>query len=239
MRPFPRLLHVGAPVTRRAGVLTLLALGALGCGKHYLNQYDFSQKSLALVFIDPPEPELRHGWYNVDLGHNAVQTVVGAGAKVAKEVEARRASARLDSASRDVDISRRLAQRTLERTSRYLGTRIVDSPNGADYVLELNMRSFGIDARSNHATYLYTRAEAVLLDRATGREIWSEDVRGSDRLTPFVVGTANVPSAIFTAATLHTVTVEDFRAALDQLVALTADAITSELREKLRDVRDR
>ena len=223
-------IHVGA---------ALLALVSTGCGKHYLNQYEFSQKTLALVFIAPPEPELLHGWYNLDVGYNAVQTVVGAGAKVAKEVEARRATARLDSAAVQVDIDERLAQRTLERASRYLGTRIVDSPNDADFVLELNMRSFGIDARSNRATYLYTRAEAVLLERKTGREIWSEDVRGSDRLTPYVVGTANVPSAIFTAATLHTVTVEDFKQALDQLVALTADAIVGELRDKLRDVRDR
>ena len=222
-------VHVGA---------VLLALAAAGCGKHYLNQYDFTQKTVALVFIEPPHPELLHGWYNLDLGYNAVQTVVGAGAKVAKEVEARRASERLDSASAQVDIDALLAQRTLERVSRYLGTRIVDSPDDADFVLELNMRAFGIDARSNRATYLYTRAEAVLLERATGREIWSEDVRGSDRLTPYVIGTANVPSAIFTAATLHTVTVAEFQEALEQLVGLTADAVVEELREKLRDVRD-
>ena len=222
----------------RVGVV-LLALASAGCGKHYLSQYEFSQKTLALVFIDPPEPELLHGWYNVDVGYNAVQAVVGTGAKVAKEVEARRASARLDSAALKVDIDERLAQRTLERASRFLGTRIVDSPDDADFVLELNMRAFGIDARSNQATYLYTRAEAVLLDRQTGREVWSDDVRGSDRLTPYVVGSANVPSAIFTAATLHTVTVAEFQEALEQLVGLTADAITNELREKLRDVRDR
>jgi hypothetical protein len=224
-------IHVGVAV---------LALASMGCGKHYLTQYEFSQKTVALVFIEPPQPELLHGWYNLDVGYdNAVQTVVGAGAKVAKEVEARRASARLDSAAVRVDIDALLAQRTLERASRYLGTRIVESPDDADFVVELNMRAFGIDARSNHATYLYTRAEAVILERGTGREIWSEDVRGSDRLTPYVVGTANVPSAIFTAATLHTVTVEEFQEALEQLVALTADAIVGELRGDLRETRDR
>jgi hypothetical protein len=228
-----------APQFLRRIAVVSVALLSVGCGKHYLNQYDFSEKTLALVFIEPPSPELLHGWYNLDLGQNAVQTVVGAGAKVAKEREARRASARLDTASRNVDITNRLAARTLERVNRYLGTRMVSTQNEADYVLELNMRSFGIDARSNRATYLYTRAEAVLLDRRTGREIWSEDVRGSDRLTPYVVGTGNAPSAIFTAATLHTVTVEDFRAALDQLTGFTADIITNELREKLREVRDK
>lgn len=234
-----------AAVSRSRAVITgaaaLLLLASAGCGKHYLNQYDFSSRTLALVFIEPPQPELLHGWYNLDgMGQlNAIQTVVGAGAKVAKEVEARRAIARFDSAAAQVDASAILSQRTLDRVSRYLGTRIVTTPREADFVLELNMRSYGIDARSNRSTSVYARAEAVLLDRVSGREIWSEDVRARDRMTPYVVGTSNVPSAIFTAATLHTVSVEDFRRALEGLAGFTADVITNELRDKLRDVRDR
>ena len=73
------------------------------------------------------------------------------------------------------------------------------SSAAADFVLEINMRGFGIDARSNQATYLFTHAEAVLIDRRTGREVWSEDVRGTDRLTPHVRGTRDVPSSIIAA----------------------------------------
>ena len=219
--------------------LALTFLSA-GCGgKHYLAQYEFSDRTLGLVYIEPPSPELLHGWYNVDVGNSALQTVVNAGASVAKEVQARKARARLDSAVVMVDVSGRLAERTLERASRYLGTRPVETSSNADYVLEIHMRRFGLDARSNNAAYLFTRAEAVLLDRKTGREIWSEEVDGSDRMTPFVVGTASVPSAVFTAATLHTVSVAEFQQALDQLVTYTSNLITEELREKLRDVRDR
>jgi hypothetical protein len=226
---------------RRLAVAAALAAAVFSsaCGKHYLKQYEFEGKTLALVYIEPPAPDLLHGWYNLDLGDNVIQTTMRAGAGVAKEVEARRARARLDSAVERVDVASRLAQRTLDRASRYLGTRTVQTADGADFVLEIHMRSFGIDARSTHATYLFTRAEAVLLDRRTGREIWSDDVRGSDRLTPYVVGTRNVPSAIFTAATLHTVTVADFAEALEQLVTYTSNLITNELRDKLRDVRDR
>lgn len=210
-----------------------------GCGgKHYLGSYQFADRTIAMVYIDPPAPELLHGWYNLDVGDNALQTVVRAGAGVAKEVQARRASARLDSAATRVDVAGKLAHRTLERASRYLGTRPVATPAGADFVLEVHMRGFGIDARSTRATYLYTRAEAVLIDRRTGREIWAEEVRGSDRLTPHVDGSQNVPSAIVNAATLHTVTVEDFAQALDQLVTYTSNLITNELRSKLRDARD-
>jgi ABC-type uncharacterized transport system auxiliary subunit len=210
-----------------------------GCGgKHYLAHYQFADRSMALVYIEPPSPQLLHGWYNLDVGQTAIQTAVRATAGAAKEIEARRAMARLDSASWKVNVQAKLAQRTLERASRYLGTQPVATSVGADFVLEINMRKFGIDAQSSRATYLYTRAEAVLIERRTGREVWSEEVWGSTQLTPWVNGTANVPSAIFTAATLHTVSVADFAEALDQLVTYTSNLITNELREKLRDVRD-
>lgn len=226
-------------VLRRIAVAAVVVVVA-GCGgKHYLAQYQFADRTLALVYIEPPAPELLHGYYDLSVPDNAVRTAVLAGATVAKEVQARRARARLDSAVQHVDVSGRLAQRMLERASRYLGTRAVMTPDGADYVLEVNMRSFGLDARYSTASYLYTRAEAVLIDRHTGREIWSVNVRGRDRLTPWVHGTRDIPSAVINAGTLSTVTVQDFQEALDQLVTYTSNLITSELREKLRDVRDK
>lgn len=229
--------HLRSSAVRWIAIAAMVPLA--GCGKHYLEQYQFADKTLGLAYIEAPEPELLHGWMDLDLDRTAVQQVLAAGAGVAKEVEARRASRRLDSAATLVDARALLAQRTLERASRYLGTRAAATPDNADFVLEIHMRRFGIDARSNNATYLFTKAEAVLLDRKTGREIWSEEVDGHDRLTAWIIGTDNAPSAIFTAATLHTVSVEDFRRALDQLVTYTSNLITNELREDLRDVRDR
>src|ERR1051325_4566192 len=159
-----------------AFILALL-VAVSGCGrKHYLAEYQFADKALALSFIEPPSPELLTGLYDLRVSRNPVTMAARVGGGVAKEVEARRASPRLDSAAAAVDITGRLAQRTLERTALYLGARPVQSPNEADFVIEINMRRFGIDARSPHAAYLYTRAEAVLLERRTGREIWSVDI---------------------------------------------------------------
>jgi len=222
---------------RCVAVAALVPLSA--CGKHYLSKYQFADRTLGLVYIEPPAPELLHAWMDLDPDRTTLQQVLQAGASVAKEVEAWRASRRLDSAAALVDVRARLAQRTLERASRYLGTRPVATPDGADFVVEIHMRRFGIDARSNNATYLFTKAEAVLLDRKTGREIWSEEVDGRERMTAWVLGTENVPSAIFTAATLHAVSVADFEKALEQLVTYTSNLITEELRDDLRDSRDR
>jgi hypothetical protein len=232
--------HEASRFVRPITTLALLSFAGACGSKHYLAQYEFSQRTLAVVFLQPPSPELLTGLYTLyPTGNSAIRTAARVGGGVAKEVEARRASVRLDSALRHVDIPSLLAQRTLERTSRYLGTRPVTSSDEADYILELNMRHFGIDARASTATYLYTRAEAVLIDRKTGREIWSVDVHGYDRLTPWVHGNRDIPSSIITAATTSTVSVGDLEQALDQLVTSSSNAITNELRDKLRDVRDR
>jgi hypothetical protein len=225
-------------VHRITVTLAVLILTAACARKHYLAQYQFSERTLALVFLEPPSPELLTGFYDVPRSTDPIRVAMRVGGGVAKEVEARRVSARLDSAVRQVDVAGHLAQRTLERASRYLGTRPVTNADDADYILEVNMRRFGIDARYSTATYLYTRAEAVLIDRKTGREIWSVDVRGSDRLTPWVHGGGIIPSSIITAATTSTVSVSDLQEALDQLVTSSSNAITNVLRDKLRDVRD-
>jgi len=231
--------HPGASRITSRFIIGFLLVAVAGCGrKHYLAEYQFSDKALALSFIEPPAPELLTGLYDLRVSRNPVTMAARVGGGVAKEIEARRAGARLDSAAARVDIPGRLAQRTLERTALYLGARPVQSPNEADFIIEIHMRRFGIDARSSHAAYLYTRAEAVLLDRRTGREIWSVDIHGSDRMTPFVIGTRDIPSSIFTAATIHNISVAEFQAALDQLVVSSSNAITNQLRDKLRDVRD-
>jgi hypothetical protein len=233
MRRHPEASRIATKVF--AGLLAVAA----GCGpKHYLAEYQFSDKALALSFVEPPAPELLNGIYDLRVSRNPITTVARVGGGVAKEIEARRASARFDSAAALVDIQSHLAQRTLERAALYLGARPVQSVSEADFVIEINMQHFGIDTRSSNAAYLYTRAEAVLLDRRTGREIWSVYVRGSDRMTPFVVGTREIPSSIFTAVTIHDVTVDEFRGALEQLTISSSNVITSVLRDKLRDVRD-
>jgi hypothetical protein len=218
-------------------IIILAAAAACGGPRHHLGEYTFADRSLGLVYIAPPAPALYTGSYGVRASDDPVTAVVRAGAGVVKEVEARRASARLDSALVRTRVSDLLANRTLERAGRYLGMHPTASADGADFLLEIHMRNLGIDASGSSAAYLYTNAEAVLLERRTGREIWSAKVHGTDRLTPPVHGADQVPGTIITAGTLGTVSVADFQAALDQLATLSSTVIADELRAALRDAR--
>ena len=214
------------------------ALVACG-GGHHLAEYPFASRTLAVVYIAPPAPELLTSYYDLRDSQNPIEAVVRAGADVAREREGRRASARLDSATARVNIPAVLAQRTLERASRYLGTRPVTDENQADYLMEVRMERFGINAKADEAAYLFTFAEAVLIDRRTGREIWNVNIHGRDRLTPYVQSTSPIPGSVITASTLGSVSVADFQDALNQLIDLSSNLITDQLRAALRDVRSK
>jgi len=218
---------------------TIISLSVACGGGHHLAEYPFASRTLAVVYIAPPAPELLTSYYDLRSSQNPVEAVVRAGADVAREREGRRANARLDSATTRVDIPTVLAQRTLARASRYLGTRPVTDENQADYLMEVRMERFGINAKADEAAYLFTFAEAVLLDRRTGREIWNVNIHGRDRLTPYVEGNGPIPGSVIAAGTLGQVSVADFQGALNQLMDLSSNSITNELRSALRDVRNK
>lgn len=222
----------------RAAVLPLLALaGFSACGHgHHLGDYDFAGRTVAVTYFPAPPPELRTGGHGDVQGEDALSTVLNAGSRIVREVEARRARARLDSAATRVDLAGRMAERTLERASRYLGARPVEDAAAADFLLEVDIRSAGIDVGADRA-YLFVSGEAILLDRATGAEVWDQDVKGYDPLTPDVGGGGIVPEGVLTAGALSTLSVDEFQRILERLTDYTADRIARELREELRDVR--
>lgn len=222
-----------------AGAVIVVIASLVACGGgHHLAEYPFSSRTLAVVYIAPPAPVLLTSHYDLRGSQNPVEAVVRAGADVAREREGKRAYARLDSAAARIDLPVVLAKRTVDRACRYLGTRPITDEHQADYLMEVRMNRFGINAKADEAVYLFTYAEAVLIDRRTGREIWNVNVHGRDRLTPYVVSDSRIPGSVITAATLGSVTVADFQGALNQLMDLSSNVITNELRSALRDVRN-
>src|SRR3954462_6333727 len=237
MSTFLRLDRASLRAFGVAGSALVASVVACG-GGHHLAEYPFASRTLAVVYMGPPAPLLLTSYFDLTNSQNAVEAVVRAGADVAREREGRRANARLDSATSRIDIPAVLAQRTLVRASRYLGTRSVTDENQADYLMEVRMERFGINAKADEATYLFTFAEAVLIDRRTGREIWNVNVHGRDRLTPYVQSSSPIPGSVIAAGTLGSVRVGDFQNALNELMDYSSTLITNELRAALRDVRN-
>src|SRR5438046_7040677 len=104
---------MSTPSIRRKGRLlpaivaaVALAASVVSCGGgHHLAEYPFASRTLAVVYIAPPAPELLTRYYALTNSQNPVAALVRAGADVAREKEGRRATARLHSASARLDNS--------------------------------------------------------------------------------------------------------------------------------------
>jgi hypothetical protein len=221
---------------RTLGVASVvLATAACGSKQHRLAPYDFAGSSVAVLHFHAPPADLVTGRHSSG-GSDPVTAVVAAGSRVAVELEGRRARARVDSAATSLGLGARVAERTLERTSLYMGARPVPDRDGADYLLEVDVRSLALDVRGDRAR-LAMHAEMVLLDAYTGRAIWSARVRSHGPLTPHVDGAGVVPSDAITATALHTMTVEDFERNLERLADLAADWFSREFRDAMTRAR--
>jgi hypothetical protein len=213
----------------------VLATAVCGSKQHRLALYDFAGSSVAVLHFHAPSADLVTGRHRGG-GSDPVTAVVAAGSRVAVELEGRRARARVDSAATSLGLGARVAERTLERTSLYMGARPVPDRDGADYLLEVDVRSLSLDVRGDRAR-LEMRAEMVLLDAYTGRAIWSARVRSHGPLTPHLDGAGVVPSDAITATALHTMTVEDFERNLERLADLAADWFSREFRDAMTRAR--
>lgn len=226
----------GGAAAPGALLLVVAVLAACG-GGHRLAEFDFRDHTLAVVDLGTPAPVLMTGDVDVEDRDDPLGAVLGAGSRVAKEIEARKARARLDSAAAGVDLGARMSGRLLKRAARYLAAAPVEGSERGDYVLEVDVSTFGIDARGEDDADLFVEAEAILLSGETGEEIWSTEVRGRDRLTPSLGDTDPVPGDVVTAGALSRLSVRDFRRVLEGLADLSSDAVANQLREDLREAR--
>lgn len=219
----------------------LLALATAGCASAgHLAEYDFRDRPVAVVTIAPPHPDVftEGDWWFGD--RSLVEVVVRVAADIAREAEAGRARARLDSAVAVVDVSRRMSARVLEQGARQLRGRAVESAQDADFEVELRVERYGIQASSWDDQARFTiEAEVLLLDGDTGRVIWKAGVDEDERVSSSTLGWA-LPDAVggmVTAGQLASLSVADMTRALESLADYCADRMIEKLRRGLEKAR--
>ncbi|HEX7049966.1 MAG TPA: hypothetical protein VF188_07100 [Longimicrobiales bacterium] len=232
-------------LSRRARIAALApvagaALLASACGpKHHLAEYDFRGRTLSVVTIAPPYPEVLTGAsLHVD-PDNPIQSLFRVGAEIAREVQADRLRARLDSAAAAVDVSGRMAERAHQNAARHLRARPVTDAPAPDYELELRVRKYGIVASSwTSGAYFSIDSEVLLLDGKTGRIIWSTDVHATEPVRASVVSADDRSvNDVVTAIALARMSTIEIERALASLADFAADRMVAELTEALDDVR--
>ncbi|MEQ1857378.1 MAG: hypothetical protein ABL963_13035 [Longimicrobiales bacterium] len=218
-----------------------LPLVVVGCAHgNRLADFDYRDRTVAVVSDVPRRPEVLSGSYF--LGGptgDPVRDIVRVGARIFREAEAIAVQERLDAASELVDVGEVLEGDALDRTARYLGADAVSEQRDADYLLEIIVVEYGIDAEAwDAAAQFYIEADATLLDEGTGTEIWRAEIEARDPIGPAVFGGPSAVRDIVTAATIADLSVQEIVDMLESLADFSARVITDRLRDDLRDARN-
>jgi hypothetical protein len=192
--------------------------------------------------VAPPRPDV----FTDDdfwLGERSLlEVVVRVAADIARDAQADRARARLDSAVTVVNVAERMSARVLDQGAQQMRSRAVPTVEDADFEIELRVRRYGIEAQSwdDQAEFLID-AELLLLDGRTGQEIWKTDVDEREAVSSRTLGWA-LPDAVGSAVTagqLASLSVADMARALEGLADFCADRMIDKLRGGLEKVRGR
>ncbi len=217
-------------------MILIVGSGCASAGK--LAEYDFRDRTVGVVPLGAPRPEiLTDTFLDVDFA-NPVQAALRIGADVVKEVEASRARGRLGVAAAEADVSGRMMERVLNGVAGELRAVPVRDVRGAEFEVEVVIRRYGIDADAwTGPAHFFIESEVVLREAATGRRIWKGKVTEREPVTPRVVNGAGasgpgnaVVNDIVTAAGLASLSPEAMVQILEELADFSSDRILRSFR---------
>lgn len=209
-----------------AGALASTVL--LACSsKQRLGEYDYRNRSLAVVSIAPAHPEVLGGAALRLDTDRPLDALLRVGSEIAREVQKHQIRPRLDSAAVAVDVDARLSTQLLDHAARHLRATPVPDAATADYELEVRIRRYGIVASAWSApAYFLIDADMMLLDGNSGRRIWRGRVRQRDAVRPYAATGSRTVSNTVSAIALASMSVDDISRQLENLADYAANSMS-------------
>ena len=222
----------------KSTVLTVIILSILifACSSNKLHEYDYDNYTAAAYMAIPPHPVVfTESWVGVDTS-DPVGAIIKIGTTIAKDVEAGKAQEKMERAMKQVDVSEIIRQRTLAQCSKFMHYRPIRNEERADYVFDLEIRKYGIDANSwSSRTYFKIEAKVVLRHNKSGIQIWKKKIKEDRPISPAIFGLGSSADNVLTALALSKLTVEEIATGFEHLAKYTADRIANKLRDDLSD----
>lgn len=209
------------------------AVALSGCGaSNRLDEVALPGRRVAVAAAIPPAPRVQAG-SPAEAGVNPwdpVGTAVRRETSETKRRQAVRAQARLDSVVARVDVADRIARRTLARTATALGFAPAGRPAEADFVLDLQVRDYGLVADSFEGdTFFVLLGEAVFLDARTGAELWRTDLEEREVVDNTVFRLPAIAGNLVTGRALASLSAQEMAVALQRLGDVAAERISERL----------
>ena len=216
-------------------LMASLSLALMGCGSsNRLKDYTFRDMTAAALIAVPSEPEVfTDSFLDIDIDPaDLLVSALRAGTTLAKEITADQTRARLDSAMAQVDLPEHIMDGTLQRCSQYLHLLPIYDPDRSDFLFDMYVNSYGIDAESwDSRVYFEMDLEVYLIDNNTGLEIWKTRVKEKQPMSGLAFGTTSVAAGnVITAIGLSQLSVEEMVEGFQYLADDTADRVARKLR---------
>ncbi len=228
MHRFSRLSIL--PVVVAVGAVLLTQCGS----SNKLHNYQFNERTIATQMLTPPAPIVFSDsfiWIDKD---DPIGSVLRIGTTIAKEIEASKVRARLDSAMQQVDIPLLVEDMVAEKGAKVLRCQNIAEPKKADFLLDIDIKKYGIEAESWFATTRFRmEIEVTLVDNAATARIWKKKVKENLKIAPTIFGLGQSINNVVTAAALANLSVDEIAAGLRSLAETAADRIVKKLQQDL------
>lgn len=232
MKSFESLVKVG-------GCVLFVTIAFTSCAT--VNRLDHHRVENATMSADlrvPPEPRMNIYSTVVFDSRNPVGTALSIGSNIALAAEASRVESRMREALLSVDVPSIVLEESYTAVTGALDAQKVFRKFGADYLLDLEIREYGIRADSPMAAVaMYMRLTARLYHNRSGELVWRRNVSVENRATPFMFGIGSVFGNVVTAGALANLSTEQIADGFESLAIESSRSLARKLERDLYSVR--
>jgi hypothetical protein len=199
-----------------------------------LDRYSVEDATLAVDMRVPPEPTMKVGYsVTFDL-HDPLVTVLSVGTNIAKAGEASEAEVRMREALQSVDVPAILLKEATSACAQALDARLEDRRIDADYLLNLDVHEYGIEADSpGGGVSLRLRLTASLYHNNSGELVWRRGIVVHKNASPSLFGLGDIVGNIVSAGALSDMSIEQMAAGFTRLAEDSARVVARTMEDDL------
>lgn len=223
----------------RSIIIVLSVVLAAGCVSYpELATRPFVDRGIAAELRLTPLPQIDVS-YDIRFDpDNPVGTVLSIGTNIAKAGHAEKAEERMLKALRGMDVPEIIRRETLAGVAFILRSNPVESSKNADYLLDIDIREYGMSAGSAGGVSFEVDVEIDLLDLSAGDAVWHDRTYINEPVSPELFGVNDIVGNVVSVGVLAELSESDIVRGFESLGREAARRITRELESDLRMAQD-